>query len=331
MSLLLDSSDPEFTRSFAALVDGRREEAADVRDTVADILAAVRTRGDEAVLELTQRFDRFQAPVAGLRVDPAELVAARARCEPEALAALDLAATRIEAFHRRQVPEDLSWTDESGVRLGLRWRPLDLVGIYVPGGTAAYPSSVLMNAIPAKVAGVGRVVMAAPTPDGAVNPLVLAAAAVAGVDELWRIGGAQAVGALAYGTQSIAAVDKIVGPGNAWVAEAKRQVFGRVGIDMIAGPSEILIVAQAVVSPDWIAADLLSQAEHDERAQAILITDDAVFAASVMQAVEVAARGPVAIVDRCYQLARARGRGPGRRRSPRPPHSWMRWHPSTSS
>jgi histidinol dehydrogenase len=287
VTVRLDSQDAGFADAFAALVEERREETADVRDTVVGILADVRARGDEAVVELTRQLDRFEVPVDGLRVSPQALAAAREQCEPAALAALEVAAARIRAFHRRQVPEDLSWVDEAGVRLGLRWRALDAVGIYVPGGTAAYPSSVLMNAIPAKVAGVGRIVMAAPTPDGSVNPLVLAAASLAGVDEVYRVGGAQAIGALAYGTASIAPVDKIVGPGNAWVAEAKRQVFGRVGIDMIAGPSEILIVAQAVVDPDWIAADLLSQAEHDERAQAILITDDPVFAESVVQAVEV--------------------------------------------
>ena len=287
MTVRLDARDAGFAAAFAALVEARREETADVRDTVSAILADIRARGDEALVELTRRFDRFEAPVGGLRVTDAAMAAARAQCTPEALAALEVAAERIAAFHRRQLPGDLSWVDEAGVRLGLRWRPLDAVGIYVPGGTAAYPSSVLMNAIPAKAAGVGRIVMAAPTPDGSVNPLVLAAAAIAGVDEVYRVGGAQAIGALAYGTASMAPVDKIVGPGNAWVAEAKRQVFGRVGIDMIAGPSEILIVAQAVADPDWIAADLLSQAEHDERAQAILITDDAVFADSVVQAVEV--------------------------------------------
>ena len=286
MTARLDSRTAGFAAAFAALVEERREETSDVRDTVAGILAAVRARGDDAVVELTARFDRFGAAMADLRVAPADLAGARTRCAPEALAALEVAAERIRAFHERQVPEDMSWVDQAGVRLGLRWRPLDAVGIYVPGGTAAYPSSVLMNTIPAKVAGVGRIVMAAPTPDGQVNPLVLAAAAVAGVDEVWRIGGAQAVAALAYGTASLAPVDKIVGPGNAWVAEAKRQVFGRVGIDMIAGPSEILIVAEAVVDPAWIAADLLSQAEHDERAQAILITDDAGFAERVAAAVD---------------------------------------------
>jgi histidinol dehydrogenase len=214
----LDSRDAGFADTFAALVEERREEAVDVRDAVAGILAEVRARGDVAVVELTRRFDRFDPPAEGLRVAPEAVAAARAECAPEALAALELAAERIRAFHRRQVPEDLSWVDEAGVRLGLRWRPLDAVGIYVPGGTAAYPSSVLMNAIPAKVAGVGRIVMVAPTPDGAVNPLVLTAAAIAGVDEVYRIGGAQAIGALAYGTASVAPVDKIVGPGNAWVA-----------------------------------------------------------------------------------------------------------------
>lgn len=286
MTARLCFEEPGFAAAFGALVEARREESADVRETVAGILADVRARSDAALAELTRRFDRFDAPAEGLRVAPGELARARERCDPAALAALEIAAARIRAFHRRQVPEDSRWIDEDGVTLGLRWRPLDAVGIYVPGGTAAYPSSVLMNAIPAKVAGVGRIVMAAPTPGGEANPLVLAAAAIAGVDEVHRIGGAQAIAAMAYGTAGMAPVDKIVGPGNAWVAEAKRQVFGRVGIDMIAGPSEILIVAQAVADPDWIAADLLSQAEHDERAQAILITDDAEFAESVAQAVE---------------------------------------------
>ncbi|MGD9509325.1 MAG: histidinol dehydrogenase [Geminicoccaceae bacterium] len=287
MTARLNSRDAGFAEAFARLVEERREEAVDVRDAVTRILVEVRNSGDSAVAELTRRFDRFEPPTEGLGVPAQALAAARERCEPAALAALELAAERIRAFHRRQVPEDLDWVDDAGVRLGMRWRPIDAVGIYVPGGTAAYPSSVLMNAIPAKVAGVGRIVMAAPTPDGSVNPLVLAAAWIADVNEVYRVGGAQAIGALAYGTASIAPVDKIVGPGNAWVAEAKRQVFGRVGIDMIAGPSEVVVVAQAVVDPDWVAADLLSQAEHDDRAQAVLITDDAVFAESVIQAVEV--------------------------------------------
>ena len=285
MTVLLDQTAPGFAAAFARLVESRREEQEDVREAVRDIVAAVQQGGDAALVALTERFDRLRLTAAELRVPAARIAAARGACAPEALAALELAAARIRAFHERQLPEDASWVDALGVRLGLRWRPVDAVGLYVPGGTAAYPSSVLMNAIPARVAGVRRVVMVAPTPDGAVNPLVLAAADIAGVDEIYRIGGAQAVAALAYGTASLAPVDKIVGPGNAYVAEAKRQVFGRVGIDMIAGPSEIVIVAQAVVDPDWVAADLLSQAEHDERAQAILITDDRAFAEQVAGAV----------------------------------------------
>jgi histidinol dehydrogenase len=286
MTLLLDQSASSFAADFATLVDGRRDEEADVRATVAEIVAAVRRSGDTALLELTQRFDRLRLHLKELRFSAAQIEAARGQCRPDLLEALSLAAARIRAFHERQMPGDSSYVDGTGTGLGLRWRPVDAVGLYVPGGTAAYPSSVLMNAIPARVAGVGRVVMVVPTPDGVVNPLVLAAADLAGVDEIYRVGGAQAVAALAYGTGTIAPVDKIVGPGNAYVAEAKRQVFGRVGIDMIAGPSEIVIVAEAVVDPDWIAADLLSQAEHDERAQAILITDSAAFARQVMGAVD---------------------------------------------
>lgn len=286
MTLLLSQSAADFAARFASLVDGRRDEEADVRATVAEIVAAIRRSGDTALLELTERYDRLSLLPQDLRFSAAQIEAARAQCRPELLEALSLAAARIRAFHERQMPADSSYVDRTGTGLGLRWRAVDAVGLYVPGGTAAYPSSVLMNAIPARVAGVSRVVMVVPTPDGVVNPLVLAAADLAGVDEIYRVGGAQAVAALAYGTAMIAPVDKIVGPGNAYVAEAKRQVFGRVGIDMIAGPSEIVIVAEAVVDPDWVAADLLSQAEHDERAQVILITDSAAFARQVMDAVE---------------------------------------------
>jgi histidinol dehydrogenase len=247
----------------------------------------VRAHGDAALLAATARFDRLTVPsAADLRVDAGVLRDARTRCGNEALAALEFAAKRIEDYHRCQMPADHAETDDKGVRLGWRWTPVDSVGLYVPGGTAAYPSSVLMNAIPARVAGVDRLVIAVPSPDGALNPLVLAAAAIAGVDEVWRIGGAQAIAALAYGTESIAPVDKIVGPGNAYVAAAKRRVFGTVGIDMVAGPSEILVVADSENDPEWIAADLLSQAEHDASAQAILIADDAAFADAVEQAVE---------------------------------------------
>ena len=287
MPLRLDARSPDFAEAFARLVEARREETADVRAAVGEILARVREEGDRALLELTRRFDRLEAPnVAALAIDRAMLERARAGLAPELRAALELAAERIRAFHARQMPADLAWTDQLGVRLGLRWQPIDSVGLYVPGGTAAYPSSVLMNAIPAKVAGCRRLVVTVPTPEGRSNEAVLAAAAIAGVDEVWRIGGAQAIAALAWGTATIAPVDKIVGPGNVWVAEAKRQVYGRVGIDMIAGPSEVVIVADRTAEPRWVAADLLAQAEHDERAQSILITDDAELAAAVEQAVE---------------------------------------------
>jgi histidinol dehydrogenase len=271
---------------FTALLDAKRDVEERVDEAVAAILADVRARGDEAVVEYTNRFDRVNLTGAGFRIAPDEIAAAERSCAPERLAALRLAAERIEAYHRTQLPQPLDYRDAQGVRLGARWTALEAVGLYVPGGTAAYPSSVLMNAIPAMVAGVTRIVMTVPAPDGRLNPLVLAAAKLAGVDEVYRIGGAQAVGALAYGTRSIAAVDKIVGPGNAFVAAAKRRVFGTVGIDMIAGPSEILVVADKDNDPAWIAADLLSQAEHDTAAQSILITDDAAFADAVVAAVE---------------------------------------------
>ncbi|MSO81631.1 MAG: histidinol dehydrogenase [Alphaproteobacteria bacterium] len=283
----LDVRDTVFATAFAELVDDRREATVDVSAAVTAILADVRTRSDAALLDYTARFDRVNVDtVAALRVLPDEIAAARAACAPEAVRALEFAHGRIADFHARQRPADYAGTDAAGVRLGWRWRPVDAAGLYVPGGTASYPSSVLMNAVPAKVAGVPRVAMVVPAPDGVLAPLVLVAASIAGVDEIWRLGGAQAVAALAYGTRSIAAVDKIVGPGNAWVAEAKRQVFGTVGIDTIAGPSEILVVADALNDPAWIAADLLSQAEHDIAAQAVLITDDAAFADAVAAAVE---------------------------------------------
>jgi histidinol dehydrogenase len=283
----LDAAEPGFRAAFRELVEARREEQADVRSAVEAIVAAVGAEGDAAVLRYTERFDRLPLTPDRLRVTAEEIATAAKACPPEQIEALRLAAARISTFHSRQMPEDLRFEDELGVGLALRWRPLDAVGLYVPGGTAAYPSSVLMNAIPAKVAGVRRVVMVAPTPDGAVSPLVLAAAGLAGVDEVYRIGGAQAVAALALGTASIARVDKIVGPGNAYVAEAKRQVFGRVGIDMIAGPSEVVIVAEAGAAPPaWLAADLLAQAEHDERAQSILIGDDGPFLEAIAAEVE---------------------------------------------
>jgi histidinol dehydrogenase len=253
---------------------------------VRSIIAEVVARGDQALIELSQKFDRIDLQAVGLRVSAQEIAAAAAACDRAALDALELARARIEAYHRRQVPRDERFTDALGVELGYRWTAIAAVGLYVPGGTAAYPSSVLMNAVPAKVAGVERLVMVVPAPDGRLNPLVLAAAALAGVDEVYRIGGAQAVAALAYGTATIAPVDKIVGPGNAYVAAAKRLVFGKVGIDMIAGPSEVLILAGSGANSDWIAADLLAQAEHDTAAQSILITDDAALAARVEAAVE---------------------------------------------
>ena len=277
---------PDFAESFARLLTDKRETAADVNQTVATILDEVRRGGDDALVACTRRFDRCSLDAAGLRISSAEIDRAAAAADPETVGALKFAAARIEDFHRRQTPEDLFFTDSAGVGLGWRWTPLSAVGLYVPGGTASYPSSVLMNAIPARVAGVGRLVMVVPTPDNQLNPLVLAAARIAGIEEVYRVGGAQAVAALAYGTSTIRPVDKIVGPGNAYVAAAKRQVFGTVGIDMIAGPSEILVVADGANDPAWIAADLLSQAEHDEAAQSILITEDADFARRVLAAVQ---------------------------------------------
>ncbi len=283
----LDNRDAGFEAAFERFLTVKRDSQADVSATVAEIVAAVRARGDEALIDYTRRFDDQALTADSLRIAPAEIAAAAERCEAETLAALDLAAERIESFHRRQVPEDLDFDDEAGLRLGYRWRPLDAVGLYVPGGSAAYPSSVLMNALPAKVAGVERLVMVVPTPGGVLNPLVMAAARRAGVEEIYRVGGAQAVAALAYGTARLAPVDKIVGPGNAYVAEAKRQVFGQVGIDSIAGPSEVLVVADAANQPAWIAADLLAQAEHDTAAQSILIADDAAFAERVERALQI--------------------------------------------
>jgi len=286
MPLTLSTRDPGFEAAFARLVEAKRETAADVDTMVAAILGDVARRGDAALLDYTARFDKVDLRETGLRLSPREIAEGAAAAPPETVAALRLAAERIESFHRRQLPAEIDYVDALGVRLAARWRPVDAVGLYVPGGTAAYPSSVLMNAIPAEVAGVERLVMTVPAPGGVLNPLVLAAAEMLGIDEIYRVGGAQAIAALAYGTATIAAVDKIVGPGNAYVAAAKRRVFGRVGIDMIAGPSEILVVADAGNDPEWIAADLLSQAEHDTAAQAILITDDADFAAAVVMAVE---------------------------------------------
>ncbi len=281
MPLRLDSQSSDFSERFRNLLGMKREAAQDVDATVRGIIADVVKRGDSALFELTAKFDRVDLRKAGLRVSAAEIESAAAACKGEALEALKLARDRIEAYHRRQRPNDERFTDPLGVEMGSRWTAIEAVGLYVPGGTAAYPSSVLMNAVPAKVAGVARLVMVVPTP----APLVLAAAQLAGVDEIYRIGGAQAVAALAYGTDSIAPVAKIVGPGNAYVAAAKRQVFGKVGIDMIAGPSEVLILADKTGNPAWIAADLLAQAEHDASAQSILITDDAQLADEVEKAV----------------------------------------------
>ena len=284
--LRLSTSDTSFEAGFVALLEQARDSTARVDEAVAAIIAAVRAQGDAALCELTERFDRNALTPDRLRLSADEIEAGAASVSPALAAALDLAATRIEAFHRLQLPADIDTIDAQGLRLGMRWTPLDAVGLYVPGGKAAYPSSVLMNAIPARVAGVGRVAMCVPCPGGALNPLVLAAARRAGVHEIYRVGGAQAVAAMAFGTLSIAPVDRIVGPGNAYVAEAKRQVFGRVGIDSIAGPSEVVVLADAACDPRHVALDLLAQAEHDEEAQSILVTDDAPFADAVVAAVE---------------------------------------------
>ena len=286
MAIRLDTRAADFAEKFRGFLATKRETAADVEAAVRAIVADVAARGDVALREYTRKFDRFDPDGPGLRIKTSEIAAALAACAPPALDALHFARDRIEALHRRQLPQDDRFVDELGVELGARWSAIEAVGLYVPGGTAAYPSSVLMNAVPAKVAGVPRLVMTVPAPDGVLSPLVLAAAKIAGVDEIYRVGGAQAIAALAYGTATIAPVAKIVGPGNAYVAAAKRLVFGKVGIDMIAGPSEVAILADNTGNADWIAADLLAQAEHDESAQAILITDDATLAAAVERAVE---------------------------------------------
>ena len=285
----LDTGDPGFSAAFRRIVTARRESDPDVARDVADFLRQVRSDGDAAVAELTLRFDHHDLNATGWRIARATCDAALRDLDPELRAALELAAKRIRAYHEGQRPADSETVDDAGVRLGARWLPVDAAGVYVPGGRAAYPSSVLMNAIPAKVAGVGRLVMVTPTPGGEVNPLVLAAAALADVDEVWRIGGAQAIAALAYGTERIASVDVVTGPGNAWVAEAKRQLYGVVGIDMVAGPSEILVIADGDNDPAIVAADLLSQAEHDPTSQSILITDSAALARNVEDAVKVQA------------------------------------------
>ncbi|BBU57585.1 histidinol dehydrogenase 1 [Mameliella alba] len=286
MPVFLDSRQDDFETAFQALLGAKREDSPDVDSVVAEIIADVRARGDAAVLELTAKFDRLELDAAGLRFSEAEIEAECARVPEAERQALETAAERIRAYHVRQMPQDQSWTDPEGATLGWRWGAVSAAGLYVPGGLASYPSSVLMNAIPAKVAGVERLAICVPTPDGVVNPAVLLAARIAGVDEIYRIGGAQAIAALAYGTESIAPVDKITGPGNAFVAAAKRRVFGKVGIDMIAGPSEILVIADGDTDPDWIALDLMSQAEHDESAQALLICTDEAFGRQVAEAVE---------------------------------------------
>ena len=271
MATRLDSGDKGFAAAFQALLEAKRETAADVDDAVARILADVREKGDAAVIDYTRQFDGFELTDRTMRLTANEIAAARAQVDKDVLAALELAAGRIADFHKKQAPKGLDFTDAAGLRLGYRWTPVSAVGIYVPGGKAAYPSSVIMNAVPAKVAGVREIIMVVPAPGGERNDLVLGAAAICGVDRVFTIGGAQAVAALAYGTATIPAVDKIVGPGNAYVAAAKRRVFGVVGIDMIAGPSEILVICDGSTDPDWVAMDLFSQAEHDEMTQAILL------------------------------------------------------------
>jgi histidinol dehydrogenase len=277
----LSTADATFEKDFAAFLSNKREVPKNVDEAVQDIIAQVRARGDAALLEYCAKFDRIELTPSTLAVSAAEIDAAVAGADPAIVAALQLAHDRIESHHKRQMPKDDRYTDAIGVELGSRWTAIEAVGLYVPGGTASYPSSVLMNAVPAKIAGVPRIVMVVPSPDGILNPLVLVAARIAGVSEIYRVGGAQAIAALAYGTATIAPVAKIVGPGNAYVAEAKRRVFGKVGIDMIAGPSDVLVIADKDNDPDWIASDLLAQAEHDTAAQVILLTDDAALADAV--------------------------------------------------
>ena len=285
MPTRLDTRDPDFASRFSALLAQKRESAEDVEAAVRDIIKDVAARGDRALVDWTKKLDRLDLAKAGIRVSEQELAAALAGVDKRTRDALELAKARIESHHQRQLPKDDRYVDAAGVELGSRWTAIDSVGLYVPGGTAAYPSSVLMNAVPAKVAGVGRLAMTVPAPDGKLSPLVLAAAKLAGISEVYRVGGAQAIAALAYGTESIPAVAKIIGPGNAYVTAAKRLVFGRVGIDMIAGPSEVLVLADGKANPEWIAADLLAQAEHDPAAQSILITDDGKLAEAVERAV----------------------------------------------
>jgi histidinol dehydrogenase len=287
MPVCLNSLDSTFEKDFETLLSSKREDSVDVDSSVRDIIGAVIEFGDQALLDYTQKFDRIVLSPDKLRFSQSELKDKAAEVSDKDRRALELAAARIEAYHKKQLPENAFWTDESGVELGWRWSPVAAAGLYVPGGLASYPSSVLMNAIPAKVAGVRRLAITVPTPDNKINPLVLLAAQLSGVDEIYRIGGAQAIAALAYGTKTILPVDKITGPGNAFVAAAKRQVFGKVGIDMIAGPSEILVIADNTSRPDWVALDLLSQAEHDENAQSILITDSDDVAKEVTKQIEI--------------------------------------------
>ncbi|EXL01536.1 histidinol dehydrogenase [Aquamicrobium defluvii] len=286
MAITLRQSDADFEQRFAAFLSTKREVSADVEAVVRDIIAHVRAEGDTALIDYTRRFDRADLETLGIAVSRGDIDAAYTQADPATVEALKLARDRIRSHHQRQMPQDDRYTDAIGVELGSRWTAVESVGLYVPGGTASYPSSVLMNAMPAAVAGVGRIVMVVPASGGTINPLVLVAADLAGISEIYRIGGAQAIAALAYGTQTIQPVAKIVGPGNAYVAAAKRQVFGTVGIDMIAGPSEVLVVADGSNDPDWVAADLLAQAEHDASAQSILMTDDAAFGKAVEEAVE---------------------------------------------
>ena len=285
MAIRLEAQDPEFESAFQELLESNRDSGDDVGEAVSAILSDVKCRGDAAVIDYTSKFDEFDLISSSMAFGPEEIAGAEKLCSLDDIAALKLAAARITDYNQRQFPKDLNYTDDAGVQLGFRGTPIQSVGMYVPGGTAAYPSSVLMNALPARIAGVERLAMVVPTPSGKINPLVLAAASIAGINEVYRIGGAQAIGALAYGTNTISPVDKIIGPGNAYVAAAKRQVFGRVGVDMVAGPSEILVIADAKNDPAWIAADLLSQAEHDKNAQSILITDDSIFADAVEESI----------------------------------------------
>ena len=287
MPVFLNSLNSNFEKEFETLLSSKREDSVDVDSSVKGIISAVIEFGDQALLDYTQKFDRIVLTSDNLRFTHSELKEQAAKVSDRDRSALELAAVRIEAYHKKQLPENAFWADESGVELGWRWSPVEAAGLYVPGGLASYPSSVLMNAIPAKVAGVRRLAITVPTPDNKINPLVLLAAQLSGVDEIYRVGGAQAIAALAYGTETIEPVDKITGPGNAFVAAAKRQVFGKVGIDMIAGPSEILVIADKTSRPDWIALDLLSQAEHDASAQAILITDSDNVVQAVNECIEV--------------------------------------------